>query len=875
MMQRKIFIMTAVMFLSLAVAAQELPKLPADPAVKHGVLPNGMTWYIASNRSSKKMADFALVQKTGTNQSDESGDAVTVAKDALAHIQRLVGNTPQKMLTSKGVAPGKHGFVEVTDNATVFRFKDVLLSDDISVTDSTLLLIFSITDRITGTEDEFIRKWYAPADQAIVISGDVDVEKMMSRLYCLSLMTPSYPSSPRKEYVWTPAEGPVFAVQDDAAGNPSVSFTWKFQRTPEIFMDTVQPAIFEMIMSELGVILSESVRDNMTERGKPVAGVKWRYVPSARTSGDESFTMTVTSAPEYLPDVLEVMCGSFSAVNAGKTSVRAFSDARQECIASLAKRIASPVKDNADYVDRCISSFLYNSSLASVKEKYDYYSSKEIADTTELRLFNGVVSALLSDRKNLSVVCRNSDGTFTDASLKDGFEKAWETMSLTASACPEPESVYAELPELDDKKFKVVSTKTDNASQSSIFVFSNGFTVVYRRMPADGNMFFSLSLNGGYGNMPELVQGEGGFVSDYLDLCLVNGCPGNEFFAALREDGIYMRPTVGLSEMKVAGVSPAGKFPQVMNALVSIFNERKPNPAAFGHYLQEQRLRQRYASAGHVRMAKIDSIICPDNKYTSFRNAEALTPAFMMKAEKFFNRQSEKMNDGVLVLVGDMDESRLKKMLLGYVGQFYTEQKASSRAQYRYRPVTGTSVYTVNGDEDCIDIVMNADYPMTAENTIAVEIARIVIRRRLAAALADTGMYMDVSMKMSLHPNEMVGARISAKMADVDGFASGMEQTGPIRALIVMRSCLAGLDGIKISDAELNACKEYIKGKLAIQTTNPAWWLDVLSRRYIEGKDMYSNVIAKVDAVTPAKVSSVLTALGKGSRVEYVTSAGN
>ncbi|MGM9735406.1 MAG: hypothetical protein ACI3ZL_03235 [Candidatus Cryptobacteroides sp.] len=873
MMNRKIFILMAAMFQALLLTAQQLPKLPSDPAVAKGVLPNGTTWYIATNGSSKGMADFALVQKVGKNIPDTTGSAVTVARDALAHIQRFKDELPQKMLTSRGIAPGEHGFVEVTDDATIFRFEDVLLSDDKTVTDSTLLILFSIMDRITGTDDAFIRKWYSPADQAIVISGDVNVSQIVSRLHYLSLMTPSFPSVPRDGYVWAPSDGPVFKVEDGTAyGKPSISFTWKMQRTPEAFMDTVQPAIFDMIMSELGILASESVKDNMKERGKPVADISWNYVPSSRTSGDESFTMTVVSAPEYLQDVLEVMCGTFAAVNAGRTSVREFRDARAECIASLAKRIASPMRSNSEYVDRCISSFLYNSSLASVKEKYDYYNSKEIADTTELRLFNGVVSALLSDTRNLTVSCRNPQGLFTDETLESGFRTAWENESCIPSARLEEGAIYAELPVLTEK-LKLSTTKLDNASQSTIWVYSNGFTVVYRRMPTEGNMFYSLSLNGGFGNIPDLVQGEGGFVSDYLDLCLINGCPGNEFFASLREEGIHMRPSVALSEMRVAGVAPSDKFPQAMNALVSVFNERKITSASYNYYHEEQLLKERYADARRTSMAKIDSIICPDNRFTQIRNVSALSPKFLVKAEKLFAAQSSKMDDGVLVLVGDMDETRLKKILLAFVGQFSTEQRVFNRAQYRYQPVTGTSVYTVEGEEDCIDVVMTAQYPLTADNDIAVKIAGMVLRLRLADALADTGMYMDVSMRTSIHPKERMSARIHARMADMDGFASGVTQTGPINALMVMRSCLAGLDSMSVTDAELKACKDYVKGELAIQMNNPAWWLDVLSRRYIEGKDLYSNILSKVDAITPAKVSSVLSALGKGSRVEYVTTA--
>ena len=62
---KQLFTLVAALLLSISVPAQNLPALPGDPAVKQGVLPNGMKYYLSSNPSSKGRADFALVQKTG------------------------------------------------------------------------------------------------------------------------------------------------------------------------------------------------------------------------------------------------------------------------------------------------------------------------------------------------------------------------------------------------------------------------------------------------------------------------------------------------------------------------------------------------------------------------------------------------------------------------------------------------------------------------------------------------------------------------------------------------------------------------------------------------------------------------------------------
>ena len=60
-------------FLTLPAAAQQMmPEMPIDPAVKLGVLPNGLTYYIRHNALPEKQAFFYIAQKVGSVQEEES-----------------------------------------------------------------------------------------------------------------------------------------------------------------------------------------------------------------------------------------------------------------------------------------------------------------------------------------------------------------------------------------------------------------------------------------------------------------------------------------------------------------------------------------------------------------------------------------------------------------------------------------------------------------------------------------------------------------------------------------------------------------------------------------------------------------------------------
>ena len=157
------YIYICVLWLLTAVfsAAQDLPLMPPDPAVTTGVLPNGMTYYLVANPSSKGLADFALIQKTGrqTVSSSDASKVVSASREALASLPRMKSVSPQAFLTAHGAAPGRDGFVKVSDNATLYHFDNVVVSAEKTVVDSTLLLLLDIADRGSCAGDAFMSRW--------------------------------------------------------------------------------------------------------------------------------------------------------------------------------------------------------------------------------------------------------------------------------------------------------------------------------------------------------------------------------------------------------------------------------------------------------------------------------------------------------------------------------------------------------------------------------------------------------------------------------------------------------------------------------------------------------------------------------------------
>lgn len=843
---RQIIALVSAILLSIIMPAQNLPVMPGDPSVISGVLPNGMSYYVASNASHNGMADFALVQKTGSrNAADSAGCALDEARKALVSLPRLGGGSPVDFFLYHGSSPDEEGFVDVTDDATVFRFRNVRISDGPSVLDSALLVLLDITDRVSFSQDPFLKKWYSPSDQAVVVAGDVDARTVASRLEAMSYMTPARESSGRTMPQSEIVQDSSVVRTADPSGLCVLSAEWVSKRVPREYMNTVQPQIFDMSLDVLGRIAEGRMKEALKSADIPYAEVSFRHISSDKIPYDDSFTVRAVVSADDAEEVSGIMSGVMAALDSEGAGNDEYLIAEAEFLSVLKEAAEAPFRDNSSYIDRCISSFLYNSSLSSPEQVYAFHTSRNLPDSMRVRLFNDVADALLYPLADSPVEVEIPVRTPADTSVFPGI----------------------------GPKVKIRSSRRDHLSGGTVMTFSNGFRVVYKDMPSNGCLYYTLALNGGYGGIQGLSEGEGAFVSDIFSLSRISGLDGDDFKSLLKKEGIAMEARVTLSNILIGGYLPEDRLSLLMRSLLALANERTANEDAYRYYRECEELALEYEE-GHYssRMTAIDSILCPGYRYSPYKSKGRLTDSFHSKADAFLSSQMEKMNDGVLVIVGDMGLERLKKMLLQYVGGFKTKETAFRRPVLRYQPVSGWSTYTVEGERNAVDIAISARMPLTSSNHISAQIAMMLLENRLADALADSGMAFDLSWNCRIYPEERLNLLISVYEADQDGFAVGLETKSPIDVLSVLRRVLADMVSWEIPEDDLKRCRKYIANRMGRDTGDPIYWVDAIVLRYLDGKDLTTGYSSNIDAASENNVRNVLSFLDQGSKVEYVTS---
>ena len=841
---RQIIAIVPAILLSIIMPAQELPLMPADPSILSGVLPNGMSYYIAPNHTCKGMADFALVQKTGLKNVDgDSGNTVTIAREALVKLPRLGSMPPHRFFSSHGSAPGTEGYVSVRDDATVFRFRDVRLSDGGTVLDSALLVMMDMADRVSFTEDAFLKKWYSPADQAVVVAGDVDPKAVAARLEAMSYMIPAQPSAKRTVPVAEPVEGKT-VIAGEASALGTVSMKWVSGRVPREYMNTVQPVIFDMSLEVLGDIAVKRIKYSLKQQGIPYAQVSYRHIGSDRMPYDDVFAVSATVERGQMEETAGIIAGVMEAIDAEGVSPGEYLLAETLFMDILKRQADSPVTGNDGLADKCISAYLYRSSLALAKQVYAFHKSRNLPDTMRCRLFNGVAAALLHPLDTLP------------AGL------------VPFAADPADTSGFPGI----GPKIKIKSSRRDHLSGGAIWTFSNGFKVVYRNMPSGGDVYYKLALNGGYSGIPDLAEGEGPFLSDIFRLSDIAGMPGDEFKDFLRSCGITMDMRVTMSNTLVQGHLPKERMALLMRSLLALANRRELSEDRFPYYRQCENLSLEFNHNRYeFRRTAIDSIMSPGFRYSPYRSKDRLTGSFPDKADRFLSGQMEKMNDGVFVVVGDIGEEQLKKILLEYVGGFKTSEAAVRRSVIRYQPVSGWSTYTVGGEVDAVDVAQSARMPLTAQNCLAADMAMLFLESRLTEVLAESGMAFELAHDFRIYPEERLNILVSVYEADEKGLASGISPSGSIEVLDKLRGALSDMRSAEITDAAFRNFKAYMKNRIGLNMKDPEYWMNAIAMRYLDGKDVTTGYAANIDAMTQEDVKRVFSLLDKGSKVEYVT----
>ena len=269
-----LFLLTLALLPAMQVFAQQIPQLPIDPAVRMGVLPNGMTYYIRHNNLPEKQAFFYIVQKVGSVQEEESqrGLAHFLEHMAFGGTTNFPGNGIINYTQRIGVKFGENLNAYTSTDETVYNIDNVPVTP--ANLDSCLLILHDWSHDLLLTPEEikkqrgiiheewrlrssasqrilnrnleklypgsrygkrmpiglmsvvdnfkpeelkaYYRKWYRPDLQGIVVVGDFDAAQMEAKVKKLFSDLPNPKNEAKYESYPVPDNNePIYVIDKD------------------------------------------------------------------------------------------------------------------------------------------------------------------------------------------------------------------------------------------------------------------------------------------------------------------------------------------------------------------------------------------------------------------------------------------------------------------------------------------------------------------------------------------------------------------------------------------------------------------------------------------------------------------------------------
>jgi zinc protease len=486
MKMKKIFAFMLLLMVAMVASAQmQMPSLPIDKDVRIGKLPNGLTYYIRYNNWPEHRAEFYIAQKVGSIQEDENqrGLAHFLEHMCFNGTDNFKGNDLIRYCESIGVKFGRDLNAYTSIDQTVYNISNVPTTRQ-SALDSCLLILHDWADGLTLAPQEidkergviheewrlrtsassrmfernmpalypgskygvrypiglmsvidnfkpkalrdYYEKWYYPANQGIIVVGDVDVNHVEAKIKELfgAIKTPATAGKITDEQVPDNAEPIVIIDKDKEQQYNNVDVFFKTDATPDS-MKTSPMYLMQQYMINAAVSMLNNRIDEASK--KPDCS----FLQAASEYGNYIFSKTKDAFDlSVLPKdgkteaaLTEVIKLARQASEFGFTPTE-YARHKADYLSGLEKIYSNKDKRyNSQFCGEYKEHFLANEPIMSLDD--EYAMMKQVVPMIPLDAINSVMKAMvLKNDTNNVVISFNTEKDGATYPTKDGLLKA-------------------------------------------------------------------------------------------------------------------------------------------------------------------------------------------------------------------------------------------------------------------------------------------------------------------------------------------------------------------------------------------------------------------------------------------------------------------
>ena len=732
---RKILSLFAILFISISAIAQQNPPQPMDPAVRHGVLDNGLTYYIRHNKLPENRADFYIAQKVGSMLEEDS-------QAGLAHFLEHMAfngttNFPKKemlnFLEENGVKFGENVNAYTSFDETVYYLSNVPVMRE-GMVDSSLLILHDWANEIAleGEEIEsergvireewrtrggaqsrlwekmlpvmykdskyanrlpigsidvinnfehkeirdYYEKWYRPDLQGIIIVGDVDVDKVEEKVKTLFSKIEMPVDAAERVYYPVPdnEETIVSIATDKEATNTSLMLFYKHEPLP----DEIKLSQAGFVLNYIKNVTSSMMNDRFQEiTQKPNAPFLGAYAFDgdyfvAKTK--DAWTVASASADDKIKDALAAMVRETERMKRFGFTASEYERARENTLKNYENAFNNRDKQlNSSYSQEYVSSFTNNEPFPGID--YEYNMIKMVAPNIPVEAINQTVAQLIQD-KNMVISISGPE--------KEGLVYPTEAEILAVVESTKAEEIEAYAEEVSDEPLivtppaqgEITKTETNEELGATVWTLSNGMKVVIKPTDfKDDQILMTASSVGGTSQYAMQDPLNSKIMSSVITLGGVGNFSRVNLSKVLAGKTASASPTVSMTSQGFTGSSSIKDFETMLQLVYLYFTAPRQDQDAFDSFVERMESQLKNAEAEPM-VAFSDSAmhaLYGDNPIIARFKLDDLKKIDYDQIMTMYKQLFFNPGSFTFTFVGNVDEEAIKPAVLTYLASLKGE----------------------------------------------------------------------------------------------------------------------------------------------------------------------------------------------------------
>ena len=915
---------------------QMMAPLPNDPAVRVGHLENGLTYYIRHNELPAGRAEFYLATNVGGIQEtpDQDGLAHFLEHMCFNGTEHFPDKGILDYLRSIGAEFGRNinastGFEEtqyMLNNIPVERetvvdtclmilcdYAHFVLNDPEEIDKERGVIIEERRQRrnaswrtmerslpyyFRGTKMEnctligrqesletfqpeslvsFYRTWYHPDMQAVVVVGDVDVDRTEAKIREVFSIIPKCENPQPKEHLSVPDnEEPIIGIiTDPETTNPSIEMIWKSEATPETYNAGIMGQMQSLLKTIIRLVMNERFNDITADPSAPYLSGSFGissliYEDIDAVAGDVALREND-------------MIGGFKAFYTELERLKRFGitdaefdRAKTEILTFYENAVkTASTRRNPQFISPILSHFFDN--VPFMEPEFEYNLVQQLLSQMNAQVVSMLSSQLITDN-NLIVIYSGPEKEGISTPTADQLVQALDEVKASDIQPMEGEEIASEFLDASKLKGSKVKKTAKTIYDATQWTLKNGVKVIV--LPTDyakDQILFDIFKEGGLSLVPDedIASFDENIFSLYLNNTGVSGFSGTQVSKMLTGKTVSVSPYINRFENGISGSSNAKDLETALQLLYLYYMDPRFDPKEYDNGIEQIKavLPNLVNQPNYKLQEELYKTLYNNHPRRSMISAETLDKASLATLEKNYRMLFKDTAGATMVIVGDVDPDSLKPLVEKYIGSLPKGKKASrwidtheDIAKGRIENIFAVDMQT---PKSTVLQVWSADIPYSASKEVALDAISYILDMRYTNSLREEegGTY---------------GASSSATISRIPKEQAIIQVYFDCRPSVCDRLRELAVEGIRdlaengptdeeVTNAVLNLRKNIPENRV----TN-GYWHGAIENYVIYGEDRDALREAAINGLNRTVIQQTLQEiLSKGNMIEIVMKPAN